>query len=521
MINLGELSVKVTAQTKEATQSLDDFKKNISDTELTGKEKFKALGKTMKSFAKVAGKAMVAAGAVAVAAIIKDSVKAYAEYEQLAGGVETLFGDAADSVKKNAEKAYKSAGLSVNQYMEQVTSFSASLIKSTGGDTEKAAKLADVAIQDMSDNVNTFGSDVESVQNAYQGFAKQNFTMLDNLKLGYGGTKEGMQQLIDDANKLREEQGLNADLTIDDYGDIVEAIHTVQQAQKITGKTAAEASTTIQGSLATAKAAYENFAVALASGNEEEIQEALDNLSESIVTFLENLIPLVVKVVASLLQAIINRIDKWITKATGKVLKFFKNIIKEAKAWAKNLISNMREALVGKIQEIVDKIKAKWDELKKKFGDTWWFKAVETAVGGIATAIGKVIDTIKSIISWWDSLKRKLSEKIEGSVLINKNPTQGLPKRIGLDEVPYDNYPALLHKGEVVLTASEANQFQKYLDQIESGFEGVGAKTVASSTPQVVTLNIDGKEFARFMSPLMNKQINLLTNRSSRLQGVI
>ena len=189
----------------------------------------------------------------------KAALESVASIEQNLGGVETLFGTSASAVIANAENAYKTAGLSANAYMETVTGFSASLLQSLGNDTEAAVSYADMAITDMSDNANKFGSDMSSIQNAYQGFAKQNYTMLDNLKLGYGGTKEEMQRLIDDANKVKVANGELADLSIDSFADITEAIHIVQDEMGITGTTAREASETITGSLESAKAAWDNF----------------------------------------------------------------------------------------------------------------------------------------------------------------------------------------------------------------------------------------------------------------------
>lgn len=189
----------------------------------------------------------------------KAALESVASIEQNLGGVETLFGTSAGAVIANAENAYKTAGLSANAYMETVTGFSASLLQSLGNDTEAAVSYADQAIVDMSDNAAKFGSDMSSIQNAYAGFAKQNFTMLDNLKLGYGGTKEEMQRLIDHANDLKVANGELADLSIDSFADITEAIHLVQDEMGITGTTAREASDTISGSIDSAKAAWDNF----------------------------------------------------------------------------------------------------------------------------------------------------------------------------------------------------------------------------------------------------------------------
>lgn len=252
-----------------------------------------------------AGKLAVAGlGAVtgAVTAVGGAALNAYADYEQLSGGVETLFGSSASTLKGYADEAYRTAGMSANQYMTQATSFAASLVQSVGGDTAKAAEFANMAMIDMSDNVNKMGSDMQSVQDAYQGFAKQNFTMLDNLKLGYGGTKEEMQRLIADANKLRAEQGKTADLTIDSYADIVEAIHTVQEEMGITGTTAKEASTTISGSIGMAKAAWTNFLTGLGR-DDVDFSQLTNQLLESIGAVAKNVAPRVAIIGESIIQA--------------------------------------------------------------------------------------------------------------------------------------------------------------------------------------------------------------------------
>lgn len=223
-------------------------------------------GVSQNIIGKLAGAAATAAKALAgmfvvkkVAEFGKAAFDSYAQYEQLVGGVDKLFGDASDKLQEYAQQAYSTSGMSANQYMEQVTSFSAALINSLGGDTAAAAEQADVAMRAMSDNVNTFGTDMQSVQMAFQGFAKQNYTMLDNLKLGYGGTKTEMERLIKDANEYAAANGKAADLSVDSFSDIVTAIELIQEKQHIAGTTAKEAATTIEGSMNATKAAWSNL----------------------------------------------------------------------------------------------------------------------------------------------------------------------------------------------------------------------------------------------------------------------
>ena len=232
--------------------------------------------------------------AAGIGKLLADSIMSGADLEQSLGGIETLFKDSADVVIKNAEQAYKTAGMSANQYMEMVTGFSASLLQGLSGDTEKAASVADMALTDMSDNANKMGTSMELIQNAYQGFAKQNYTMLDNLKLGYGGTKTEMQRLLADAEKLT---GVKYDLN--NLADVYEAIHVIQEEMGITGTTAKEASETLSGSFASMKAAFSDFMANLALGRN--LESSLEALTETAFTFLVgNLLPAVGNILAGL-----------------------------------------------------------------------------------------------------------------------------------------------------------------------------------------------------------------------------
>ncbi len=227
----------------------------------------------------------IGAAATAITTITTSAVNSFADYEQLTGGIETLFKDSADAALSYATQAYKTAGLSANDYMETVTSFSASLLQSLEGDTEAAVKYADMAITDMSDNANKMGTDMSLIQNAYQGFAKANYTMLDNLKLGYGGTKEEMQRLLEDAQAI---SGIEYDIS--SYADVVDAIHVIQNEMGITGTTAKEASSTISGSIATMKAAWSNLLVAMANDNMP-FEQYVNDFVSSVSTVMDNLLP--------------------------------------------------------------------------------------------------------------------------------------------------------------------------------------------------------------------------------------
>ncbi|SJZ93458.1 hypothetical protein SAMN02745116_01874 [Pilibacter termitis] len=249
---------------EDATKQTDKLGNELKDTadeaEKSG-SKFDKLGGVLKGVGVTMGAFAVAAGAVAVK-LGKEVVSAYSDYEQLVGGVDTLFGDASKTVQKSADNAFKTAGMSANEYMETVTGFSASLIASLDGDTKKAAGVADQAITDMSDNANKMGTDITSIQNAYQGFAKQNYGMLDNLKLGYGGTKTEMERLLADAEKIT---GKKYDLS--NFADVTEAIHAIQTQMGITGTTAKEATETIGGSIQGLQSSIGNLMAGLGNAN--------------------------------------------------------------------------------------------------------------------------------------------------------------------------------------------------------------------------------------------------------------
>lgn len=284
----GKLLFETSLDTKGFTTGLDTVKKTATS----------AFSVSTKAVTAITG-----AMAAGLTAATTQSVKAYADYEQLVGGVETLFKESESTVLEYANIAYKTAGLSANAYMDTVTSFSASLLQSLDGDTAAAATKADRAITDMADNANKMGTNMRDIQNAYQGFAKQNYTMLDNLKLGYGGTKEEMERLIATANEINAQQGIATSYSIDSFADIVDAIHVVQENLDITGTTAKEASTTIQGSIASLGAAWENFLTGMADPDQD-FDTLLNNLIDSALTAADNLIPRIVETTPRLVDGL-------------------------------------------------------------------------------------------------------------------------------------------------------------------------------------------------------------------------
>ena len=247
-----------------------------------------------------------AAAAVSVAAFGVSAIKSYAEYEQLVGGVDTLFKSSSNQVQQYAQTAYKTAGMSANAYMNTITSFSASLLQGLGGDTKKAAEIGNMAVTDMSDNANKMGTSMDLIQNAYQGFAKDNYTMLDNLKLGYGGTAGEMARLVNDSGVMGDSMKVTAE-TVNSipFDKQIEAIHKIQTEMGITGTTAKEAAGTISGSWSSLTASWENVKTAIASGNDDLFKGAVDGLIESFGNFSNN----IMKVVPNVLGGLVNLIE--------------------------------------------------------------------------------------------------------------------------------------------------------------------------------------------------------------------
>ena len=335
-MNLFELFVKIGADTTEANKGIDEVGQKTS-----------GLGEKLKSGLARAGKvavAGVAAGATAIGALGTKAVAAYADYEQLVGGVETLFKDSQDQVMDYANNAYKTAGLSANEYMETVTSFSASLLQSLDGDTSAAADKANLAITDMSDNANKMGTDMTSIQNAYQGFAKSNYTMLDNLKLGYGGTQAEMERLLADAEKI---SGIKYDIS--SYADIVDAIHVVQTEMGITGTTAEEAASTIQGSFGMMKSAWQNLVTGMADPDQD-LGVLVGNFTDSVVIAGNNLIPRIQELLPRIVEAttsLIGTVSEQLPAILGTVLP---SLVEGAT----NLVTGLMAALPSVLSVLAD-----------------------------------------------------------------------------------------------------------------------------------------------------------------------
>ena len=398
-----------------ATADLNRTKAGIEavNNEMKNTSVVSQFGSALKSGLAVAAKTAAAATAAAAGAVIaltKSAAENYGEYEQLAGGVETLFKDSAGTVEEYAKNAYQTAGKSANEYMETVTSFSASLLQSMGNDTAAAAKKADRAITDMSDNANKMGTDMQSIQDAYQGFAKQNYTMLDNLKLGYGGTKEEMQRLIDDANALNAAQGNYTNYSIESYADIVDAIHTVQTEMGITGTTAKEASTTIEGSIGAMKAAYANFVTGLGNDNAD-ISELSSQLIQSVGTVAENVLPVVETVLKNIAEAVQRdgpeMIEKFVSYAIKKLPEVIslglQMVISLVKGIAQNipqLVTSVLNMMATIVQTILDSLPDIIEVGKNIVRGLWGgIKSMASWIGNkISGFVGGLVDGVKGVL---------------------------------------------------------------------------------------------------------------------------
>ena len=380
----------------------------------------------------------VGATVTAIGGLTVASTNAYAEYEQLVGGVDTLFKDSSKELQKYADEAYKTAGLSANEYMSTATSFSASLLQSLGGDTEKAVEYANSAIIDMSDNANKMGTDMEAIQNAYQGFAKQNFTMLDNLKLGYGGTKEEMQRLLDDAEKL---SGLEFDIS--SFGDITQAIHIVQENMGIAGTTAEEASTTISGSINTMKSAFDNLLVGLASGDAD-LETLINNLFTSVSTVMSNLAPVV--------MTILEQVPVFIEQLVTLVIENLPTFITETLPSIISSAVTILETLIQGIQDNLDII------------ISGAMTIIETLVTGILPLLPQILETgililVKLIEGISEMLPELIPQMIDAIILMVETLIDnidliidaGIDLIMGLVEGLVEAMPILIDKMPVLI----------------------------------------------------------------------
>ena len=407
MLDGGTIRVGITVDDGQAQLSLKNLKDSVKDTS-TSIDKYSA---GIEKIGKVAGRIGLASVG-AITKISKSALDAYANYEQLVGGVDKLFGKSSSTIIKNANKAYRTAGVSANKYMEQATSFSASLISSLNGDTQKAAKITDMAIRDMSDNVNVFGSNMEDIQRAYQGFAKQNYTMLDNLKLGYGGTKTEMERLLKDAEKI---SGVKYDIS--NLSDVYEAIHVIQKEMNITGTTAKEAADTIEGSVNTMKSAWENWLTAIGSGSEKDIQRTTKALTKSISNVGKNALPVIKNVLKSMKGLVAFASTAFGVKLVSKIILATNNL-KKFKA-ATDGASAMSGVFSGKLKAS-DAILGSTGNKVGKLASNFKFLGVQgaAAAGVLGTLVGALALTAYGISEAYKSTHK---HRLETEEMIKSN----------------------------------------------------------------------------------------------------
>lgn len=387
---VGAAYVSVTAAidksfSKDVSNAISGAAEGAGDVGTQGGELFRS--GLLSNFGGFAQKMLAAVGVAKILKGLKDigeqAFFAYADYEQLAGGVTKLFGaDAAATVEENARQAFSTAGLSANEYMETVTGFSASLISSLDGDTAKAAEVADKAIRDMSDNANTFGTDMASIQFAYQGFAKQQYSMLDNLKLGYGGSKAEMERLLADAEAI---SGVHYDIS--NYADVVEAIHQIQEQQHITGTTAAEAAGTVSGSIASVKSSWQNLLAEL--GKEDaDLDRVAQDLADSLVNAAKNAFALIGRLAKNAVKAI-PKVFSTLVKSILKAVGWEKFAAETMRAWA-----DVRKKIDDKLNEIKASVSNAFNAVKNTAINIW-----NGIKNGISNAISAARNTISSVVS--------------------------------------------------------------------------------------------------------------------------
>ncbi len=425
--------------TDKSNKELKEMKKGFDDAgdgalKFSDVLKANVLGDVIVDGLKKIGSATLEIGKAFVE-VGKQAIDNYANYEQLIGGVETLFKDSASIVEGYANNAYKTAGLSANDYMETVTSFSASLLQSLNNDTAKSAEVADMAITDMSDNANKMGTDMSMIQSAYQGFAKQNYTMLDNLKLGYGGTKSEMERLLTDAQKI---SGIKYDIS--SFADITQAIHVMQEEMGITGTTAKEASTTIQGSVSSMKSAWSNLLTGVADDNAD-WGTLVNNFVDSVVTAADNLLPRIETAVEGVGLLITDVLGLLLDKLVPMGIQLIQNLITGISDQLPDIISSVNNAISVIISGLIDMLPQ-----LLQIG----IQIIVSLVQGIAQSLPTLIpQMVDAIIIMVDTLLDNIDLIIDAALILIISLAQGLiaalPKLV-------ERIPEIIDKLVVTLT---------------------------------------------------------------------
>lgn len=523
MANVFDLSAILRLNTK-------DYEKGLNDSEGKGNKFLNGLGKVAGGVGKLIGGAakmtmvgvgaLVTAGGKAVVDITKQATDAYANFEQLEGGVKKLYGNmgltlgeyatatgqsvgqAMDEWKKlevaqrqvlrNAQNAYKTAGMSANEYMEIATSFSAALINSLDGDTMAAADATDVAMRAIADNWNTFGGDIGSIQNAFQGFAKQNYTMLDNLKLGYGGTKSEMERLIADANEYAKTIGETGDMSIDSFADIVRAIDLVQKKQNIAGTTARESASTISGSLGSLKAAWQNLLTGMASGDD--ITNLITSVVDGAKTLLGNVMPVVQQTLGGIVNLVTALAPIIVSELPGMIETILPPLIASISTLVQAVVADLPEivqVLIAQVPNIVKMIVDAFTNLFPaifKLGIDLLMSIANGIIENLPTIIPAVVDIVNKIL---DTLLENADLLIEAAVTIIETIALGL----------VDHLPELVEKSiflvikivEAIISATPRllNAAGAIIDSLLTGISNALTK-IWNSGVQVVTKFLSG-----------------------------
>ncbi len=417
VIQLNNARAELNNMEREVRQNEDAI--NEMGNQVEGSSlKFDKFGSVLKGVGVAMGAIVVAASAAAIE-LGKEIVSAYADYEQLVGGIDTLFKDSSAEMQKYASNAYKTAGMSANEYMETVTSFSASLISSLGGDTEKAVDYANMAITDMSDNANKMGSSMESIQNAYQGFAKQNYGMLDNLKLGYGGSKTEMERLLKDAEAI---SGVKYDVS--SYADVVSAIHEIQESMGVAGATALEAESTITGSIDSLQAAFSNLVIGFGDSNADmeqlttNVVDAFKNVVTNIIPIIENIVSALPGVIDAILLAITENLPMLVESATAIVMTLVEGLIQSLP----QITDGALQLFLGLVNGILDNLPQLIDAA---------LQMVLTLALGIVDALPELIPAIiETVVQIVDVLLQNMDKILDGAFKIITGLADGLVQAI-------------------------------------------------------------------------------------------
>lgn len=494
LINLFDLYAKISLDSSEYDEGLNKASSNTSS--------FASKLKKGLATAAKAGAAALGAAATGVAALTKASLDQYAEYEQLVGGIETLFKDSSDTVQQYAANAYKTAGVSANSYMEQATAFSASLIQSLGGDTEAAAEYANQAIMDMSDNANKMGTDIESIQQTYQSLMRGNYAMLDNLKLGYGGTKAELERLVAKAEELTGQA-----LDPSKFSDVITAIHAVQKNLGITGATAKEASTTIQGSLNMMQSAWSNLVAGIGNENAN-MTSLIDNFVESAATVGENILPRIQQIFTGI-GTLVQQLSPIIAEAIPGILSgVLPGLMNAASTLFMTLAASLPSLLQTLIPAVTSFITANLPQLV-----TVAFQIMTTLVNGLIQALPQLAAAIPQIITAiTTSLATAGPQLLQSGVQLLQQLATGIQN--GLPQLAAV-LPQIISNCIDFITKNLPQIMQQGVQIINSLVNGIlnAIPELAANLPQVITaiVNFIGSSLPQILQAGVQILQNLIT----------